>query len=83
MDTAVCQVADVKEYELKSIAGIFKAAVPVIRGPQWIVFCYCGMCLNSSKFWSYIEIFLLKQRLSLLLCMKNIELPAPTPSDYS
>jgi len=72
-----------KECELKNTARIFKTPLPVIRGPQWIVFCYCEMCLNSSKFWSYIEIFLLKQRLSLLLCMKNIELPATTPSDYS
>lgn len=72
-----------QEQERRSIPGAAKALLPVIRGPRWAAFCYCRMCLNSSKFWSYIEIFLLKQRLSLLLCVKNVELPAPTPSDYS
>lgn len=72
-----------REQEWRSTPGVFKALLPGIRGSQWAVFCYCRICLNSSKCWSYIEIFLLKQRLSLLLCVKNMELPAPTPSDYS
>lgn len=46
-----------RECDLNSIAVILKTPLPVIRGPHWIVFCYRGMCLDNSKFWSPIEIF--------------------------
>lgn len=61
-----------QEQEQRSIPGTAKALLPVIRGPRWAAFSYCGMCLNSSKFWSYIEIFSFKAEIKpFVMCEKR------------